>query len=180
MSVFYFAYGSNMQRATFSGRRAVLPKSAVAARVWGWRLVVDKPPLLPMRQSFANVVREPGGVVYGVLYELTEDDYAHVELTEAVPFGNYDRVDVEAEALAGDVGPHLARTLTSGRRDPSLRPSTRYLGLMIEGALQHGLPTEWVARLRAIPAHEESEEDLALRAQLEGLMRDVSRGRPKG
>lgn len=178
MSVFYFAYGSNMQRATFSGRRAVRPLAAAPARVSGWRLVVDKPPLLPMRQSFANLVPDAAAVVYGVLYELTEEDYAHVELTEAVPFGNYRRVDVEAWELAGAAAPRPAYTLASDRRDPELRPSVRYVGLMIEGALEHGLPAEWIDHLRAIPAVPDSLEDLALRRQLDALMRAAGRTRP--
>jgi hypothetical protein len=178
VSIFYFAYGSNMQRATFSGRRDVRPLSAAPARVPGWRLVVDKPPLVPMRQSFANVVPEAGAVVYGVLYELTEEDYAHVELTEAVPFGNYGRVDVEAHPLAAGAGPRSAYTLSSERRDPDLLPSARYLALIVEGALEHGLPTEWIAHLRALPAVEESAEDLEVRRQLDRLMRKAAWTRP--
>lgn len=179
MSVFYFAYGSNMQRATFRGRRDVRPLSAVAARLPGWRLVLDKPPLLPMRQSFANVVPDAAAVCWGVLYELTEDDHAHVELTEAVPFGNYRRVEVEVHPLGDGAASRVALTLTSERRDPDLRPSVRYVGLMIQGAEEHGLPEGWIRHLRGIPAMEECAEDLALRAELDALMRAVARRRPE-
>lgn len=179
MSVFYFAYGSNMQRATFRGRRAVRPLSAVAARVAGWELVFDKPSILPVRQSYANLVPAPGATVYGVLYELTEDDYAHVELTEAVPLGNYRRVDVEAHALAGAPAPCGAYTLASDRRDPSRGPSPRYLGLIIEGAVENGLPTEWIAWLRSVATVEESPDDLVVRRQLDGLIRQAAQMRPR-
>jgi gamma-glutamylcyclotransferase len=180
MSIFYFAYGSNMQRATFAGRRGICPVSAAAARVTGWELVLDKPPLVPMRQSFANVVPAPGAVVYGVLYELTAEDYAHVELTEAVPLGNYRSVEVEACALAAPGTIRLARTLTSDRRAADLAPSTRYLGLMIEGAREHALPAEWIERLRAIRAVEESAEDVDLRRRLDGLLRAARAKRTGG
>ena len=63
--VWYFAYGSNMQAATFRGRRGVMPRQAAAAKAVGWRLVLDKPPLLSMGHSFANVVRDPGAMVWG-------------------------------------------------------------------------------------------------------------------
>jgi len=174
MSIFYFAYGSNMQRATFSGRRDVHPITACPARVPGWRLVLDKPPLVPMKQSFANVVPAATAIVYGVLYELSEEDYAHVELTEAVPFGNYRRVDVDAHPLVGGAAPRRAHTLTSDRRDPDLKPSARYLGLLIEGAVEHELPAEWIAHLRGIPVVEESAEDVEVRRQLDGLMRKAA------
>src|SRR6266571_8462260 len=41
--VWYFAYGSNMQRATLCGRRGIEPLRALAARAAGWRLALDKP-----------------------------------------------------------------------------------------------------------------------------------------
>jgi len=176
MNVFYFAYGSNMQGETFRGRRGIRPLSAAPVRVPGWKLVVDKPSMLPLRQSFANVVTEAGAVVYGVLYELSEDDHVHVELTEAVPFGNYRRVEVEAHPLDGGA-PRLVRTLTSDRRDGTLRPSSRYVGLMIEGAIEHGLPEEWIEGLRALPTCEEGPEDLDVRRQMDELLRAVTKAK---
>lgn len=180
MPVFYFAYGSNMQPETLAGRRGVRPRASAPARVAGWRLVFDKPPLVPMRQSFANLVPDAGATAYGVLYELGEEDYAQVELTEAVPFGNYRRVEVEAVTLGARPATRRAWTLASDRRDPARRPSTRYLRLVIEGAEAHGLPAEWIARLRAEPAVEECDEDRAVRRRLDTLMRDAVRGRARG
>src|SRR5262249_30111083 len=66
--VWYFAYGSNMQPATFTGRRGITAARAVAARLAGWRLVFDKPPLLPVGHGMANVVEEAGAEVFGVAY----------------------------------------------------------------------------------------------------------------
>jgi hypothetical protein len=170
-SVWYFAYGSNMQRETFSGRRGIAPLRAVAARVTGWRLVLDKPPLVPMSQSFANLIPDAAAEVLGVLYEVTPEDHAHVEFSEAVPFGNYRRAEVEASPLALPAAPVLAYTLVSERRAPDMRPSRRYVEMMVAGALQHDLPGEWVEFLRALPAGEESEADVKLRAVLDRLMR---------
>jgi sulfite reductase (NADPH) flavoprotein alpha-component len=170
-NVWYFAYGSNMQRETFSGRRGIAPLRTVAARVVGWRLVFDKPPLIPMSQSFANLIPDAAAEVWGVLYEVTPEDYAHVEFSEAVPFGNYRRVEVDSHPLAGGAAPVQAYTLVSDRRAPEMRPSRRYRDLIVAGALQHGLPGRWVEFLRAVPAGEESEGDLTLRAGLDRVMR---------
>jgi hypothetical protein len=166
----YFAYGSNMQSATLRGRRGVAYARAVPARVPGWRLVLDKPPLISVGHGFANIVPDADGEVLGVIFELSDDDFSHVELTEGVRIGNYDVVDVDAHPLAGEA-PVRARSLSSRRRDPVLRPSVRYMTLIIEGAVEHGLPDDYVATLRAIEAVEESAEAAALRPMIDRAMR---------
>jgi len=170
-TVWYFAYGSNMQRATLRGRRGLEPDCAVAARIAGWRLVFDKPPLLPIGESFANLVADPGGEVFGVLYALSADEFEHVELTEGVRIGNYGRLEVEACPLAGADRAVAAVTLASQRRDASLMPSTRYMGLLIEGAIEHCLPDRYVEWLRSVPARQESEAAATVRALLDAAMR---------
>ena len=91
----YFAYGSNMQTATFAGRRGIVPASACAARTRGWRLVLDKPPFFVPGPSFANLVPDADGEVFGVLYGISADDFAHVELTEGVSVDNYTRAMID-------------------------------------------------------------------------------------
>ena len=162
--VWYFAYGSNMQPATLRGRRGIVARQAVPARLTGWRLVFDKPTLLPMGEGMANVVETPGAEVLGVAYAVTADDLAHIDLTEGVLIENYRRVAVRVTALDPDLGEIEAFTLTSDRRDASLRPSHRYMGLLIDGAQAHGLPQDYVAWLRACPSIEESPESAAARA----------------
>ena len=169
----YFAYGSNMQAATFRGRRGIEPRRAVAVRATGWRLVLDKPPLFSMGHSFANVVREDQAVVYGVAYEISADDLAHVEFSEGVQLGNYVRAELGVETLAGEA--LQAVTLTSTKRGDGLQPSTRYMGLLIEGAIEHGLPDEWIAMLRAVPAIEESAAAKAARALIDRVIRKKPR-----
>jgi hypothetical protein len=159
-----------MQRATFSGRRGIEPRSAGAARLAGWELVVDKPPLISMAQSFANLVEAPGAEVFGVLYELSAEDYAHVEFSEAVPIGNYRAVEVRVGTLSEPVRHVRARTLVSERRAPGMRPSTRYMQLMIEGAREHELPAEWVRFLCSVPSNDETEEDIRLRGLLDRVI----------
>jgi len=155
--VWYFAYGSNMQPATFAGRRGITPARALAARARGWRLALDKTPLVPIGEAFANLVEAPDGEVFGVAYEISADDLAHVDLTEGVLIGNYRRVEITVEPLAGD-GPARAFTLVSDKHAPDLGPSDYYMRLLIEGAETHGLPEAWIAMLRAVPTRESSTE----------------------
>jgi AIG2 family protein len=159
--VWYFAYGSNMQPATFAGRRGIVAARALPARLAGWQLVFDKPPLLPMGQGMANVVATPGAEVLGVAHAITADDLAHVDLTEGVLIENYRRFE--------------AWTLTSDRRADGLLPSERYMELLIDGALHHGLPAEYVAWLRARPAVADSPESLEVRAFIDRALKKEPR-----
>ena len=155
--VWYFAYGSNMQPATFRGRRGIVPLDVRVARLRGWRLIFDKPPLLPMGEAMANIVEEPGAEVFGVAYAVSAGDLAHIELTEGVLIGNYRRVEVTVETIDAGAGTFAAITLASDRRDPTLRPSRRYMGIVIEGAEMHGLPASWLEWLRAVPERRASQ-----------------------
>lgn len=170
--VWYFAYGSNMQSATFRGRRGIPYRRALAARVPGWRLVFDKPGLLQEGHGYANIVPDAAASVLGVLYEITAADLAHVELTEGVMIGNYRRVRVATEPLIAMTDPPVtACSLASDRHDPSRRPSTRYLARLIEGALEHGLPPEYVAYLRTVPAVAPSPETERMQTLIDEFLR---------
>lgn len=177
MSVWYFAYGSNMQPATFAGRRGITPARTLAARAPGWRLVVDKPPLVPIGESFANLVAAPTAEVYGVVYEITAEDLAHVELTEGVLIGNYARVEIGVAPLCGNA-PTRAFTLVSEKHAPELQPSDHYMRLLVEGAAHHGLPDEWIAMLRAIPTKAVSAEASAARAFIDAGLAAARRWKP--
>ncbi len=170
--VWYFAYGSNLQSATLRGRRGIDFRRAVPVRALGWRLVFDKPRLFGVESSVANIVPDPHATVLGVAFAMTVDDFAHVELTEGVGFGHYARVELAVEALppAPDA-PAVAFSLSSDQRDPSLKPSTRYMSLIIDGALEHALPADWIDFLRAVDACEESADVLAMRPMIDQLMK---------
>jgi cation transport regulator ChaC len=176
-ALWYFAYGSNMESSTFRGRRGITWRRAVAARVPGWRLVFDKPPLVPAPEGYGNIVADAAAEVYGVLYELALPELEHVELTEGVLLGNYRRVEVAAWTVADGRGPIAAVTLASDRREPERRPSERYLRLVVAGAEEHGLPAAWVDALRAVPAIADTDEALRQRAMLDDVLRMLRRDR---
>jgi gamma-glutamylcyclotransferase len=169
--VWYFAYGSNMETATFHGRRGIACLRALPARAAGWRLTLDKPPVMPIGESTANIVPDPGAEVMGVLYEISPADWEHVTLTEGVRIGNYRSVTLRAVSLAGPALEVDAVSLASERREPSLRPSHRYVACLIAGALEHGLPADWVAMLRAVPAAPETAVAAAFRPFLNEVLR---------
>lgn len=173
MPVWYFAYGSNMETATFRGRREIEFTRASAARADGWRLVLDKPSLIPMDCSFANIVPDPSAHVFGVLYEIDDEGLAHLELTEGVLIGNYHRLEISVSPLAPPSDPVHAYTLVSDRRAPELLPSERYLACLIQGAIEHALPRHWIDHLRSVLSQPETEAEQALRPLLEDGLRRV-------
>lgn len=164
-----------METATFRGRRGIEYGRAVAARLPGYRLVLDKPPLFPIGESYANLIADASAEVLGVLYEVGEIELAHIDLTEAVPVGNYRWIEVAVVPLVAPQETWPARTLISEKSDPGLRPSRRYMACLIAGALEHGLPLDYVDFLRGIEACEESAESLRLRPHLDRFL--ARRGR---
>ena len=166
-SVWYFAYGSNMQSATFRGRRGHTWTRALAARVDGWRLALDKPSLVSSSESVATLVADPSAHTFGVLYEISEEELAQLDLTEGVLIGHYRRIEVTAEPVGERHEAVRAVTLVSDTQRSDLRPSERYVRLLVEGAEEHGLPAEWIAYLRSVPAVPETDESRRWRTVLD-------------
>lgn len=142
----YFAYGSNLDPGTFLGRRGMRPLATRVARLDEFELRFDLP-VGPGERGVASVGPCAGGCVWGVVYQLTAAEADRLDRTEGIPHGAYARGDVEPRTLAGE--PLRAFTYVSSRGVTGRKPSRRYLGLLLAGARHHGLPDEWVARLRA-------------------------------
>jgi hypothetical protein len=154
-----------MDPATLRGRRGIEWLRAAPAVARGWRLAIDKPSLMGTGEAMANIVADEAASVWGVLYELGEADFDHLELTEGVRIDHYQRIEIAVETAASWDGDASAKafTFTSAHRDPALRPTTRYMRLLISGAAEHGLPAAWIDELRRIEAVEESAEVAAMR-----------------
>ena len=145
--LWYFAYGSNLDRETFVGRRGMRPLDACPARLEGWELVFDLP-VGPGERGVANLKPAPSAWVHGVAWAIPAAQATHLDRTEGVHRGYYLRRNVRVEAAgAGEIS---AFTYVSDRGVPGRKPSRRYLGLLLRGARHHALPREWVETLRAL------------------------------
>lgn len=147
-SAWYFAYGSNMSRAIFCERRGMCPFTSRPGWLDGYRLVFDLP-VGPGERGVANVTPEPAVRTHGVLHLLTPEELDRLDRSEGVHAGLYRRilVDVATE----DAGLVPAYTYQSTWTSSGRKPSARYLGLLVAGAREHGLPEEW---LRFLEGHE--------------------------
>lgn len=159
-TLWYFAYGSNLEQATFLGRRQMRPIETRIGVLRDFELRFDLP-VGPGERGVANVAPRAGDHVWGALYHLTHADAERLDRTEGVDQGFYQRLAVEVHLADGAL--LAAFTYRSEISRPERKPSRRYLGLLLAGAREHGLPAEYVARLRALPlAVDEREAQLSL------------------
>ena len=160
LTLWYFAYGSNLDPATFLGRRRMRPLETRVAVLENFELCFDLP-VGPGERGVANVMAREGEEVWGALYRLTHPEAERLDRTEGVPHDAYRRLEVQARAHDGER--IAAFTYQSGRGQAGRKPSRRYLGLLLAGARHHGLPAHYVERLRGWPlAVDERERQLPL------------------
>lgn len=144
-SVWYFGYGSNTERGTFLGRRRMRPLEVRIGRLDDFELRFDLP-VGRGERGVANVVPRRGDHVWGVLWRITPAAAQHLDRTEGVSRGYYRRIPVSIQG--NGEGKVEAFTYHSPRGQAGRKPSRRYLGLLLAGCRQHGLPDAWLERLR--------------------------------
>jgi cation transport regulator ChaC len=147
-TLWYFAYGSNLDPGTFLGRRQMQPLETRIGVLRDFELRFDLP-VGPGERGVANVAASPGGDVWGALYRLTHADAERLDRTEGVGRGFYQRLEVEVHTHDGLL--LAAFTYRSPFSRPERKPSRRYLDLLLTGARELGLPEDYVARLEALP-----------------------------
>ncbi len=144
--VWYFAYGSNMQRATFIGRRGMRPDKSTWGRLEGYRLTFDLA-IGKGERGVANIVVDPLASVCGVLHRITRAELEKLDRTEGVQHGVYEHAVVEVCCDAATIVDAHAYVSTLGK--DGRKPSPRYLGLLLDGAREYGLPATYIAYLQA-------------------------------
>ncbi|MCJ1380196.1 hypothetical protein MMC17_003299 [Xylographa soralifera] len=177
--LWYFAYGSNMSSAKFTGSRGIVPRAAARVRVPGWVLALNIPGLPYSEPTFTSVVPRPPSTmvsavptdsvcaapetgipdVLGVAYLITADQYVRVFGSEGGGIA-YEDIEVDAvpvgEKDREQTGERLkVRTLGAAiERYPSPRPSRRYMDIVTSGALEAQMPAEYQRYLRSISTYE--------------------------
>jgi gamma-glutamylcyclotransferase len=144
---FYFAYGSNMNRNQLRSR-GVRPLSAAVAKLPDHRISFHGYSRT-WDGAVETVVSAPGQEVWGVIYKLT--------------FSDGDTLDSWQDVRLDGTGAYFlcpARVIdTEGRTHPVVlykkdvlgtpeKPSQEYLDFIIQGALEHGLPSAYIEGLR--------------------------------
>jgi gamma-glutamylcyclotransferase len=160
----YFAYGANM----FSRRlKETIAPSAVA---------VDIGFVQGRRFSFGKVSRDGSGKcdieatnnaqdrAYGVLYRINTREKSDLAKAEGVGIG-YSEANIQIVTADGT---QSSVTYVASYKERVLRPYQWYKAMVIAGAIEHGLPTEYVEWLRTFEAQADANTDR--RAEREAIL----------
>lgn len=144
--MFHFAYGSNLSPGFLRSHcpsasfvmKAYLPNFRVEFRFYSER----------RRGGISTIIAYPGELTRGVIYEVPEEEMAVLDEVESVPQGLYARETFLV--LGQDGGWHEADLYRVVEPRGPFDPARSYVGLMLEGAEEHGLDPEYVGGLREL------------------------------
>jgi cation transport regulator ChaC len=142
-TVWYFAYGSNMNRAQMRARAGnVLEEHN--AHLPNYELRFNKK--VRGGTAGANVQPMQGKTVYGVLYKIEDAAFRSLDRYEGVP-EHYRRIEVRVTPEGGQAVP--AQVYIATKVEKGLRPAGHYLQAILEGAGEHGLPVTYIEEIKA-------------------------------
>lgn len=135
----YFAYGSNLD-AEQMRLRCPTARPLEPARLAGHRLAFTHYSQR-WQGGAADVLPQPGGVVWGLVYEMGADDFARLDPFES----GYARVELEVEAVTRG---RLRVTSYSVVDKGEFAPHPVYLEKMLRWGSRWRLPGDYLSGLR--------------------------------
>ncbi len=142
-TAWYFAYGSNMNRAQMRLRAGQVLEER-PAHVENYELVFNKKSR--GGSATANIRPAPGKTVHGVLYKIPESAFRSLDRFEGVP-EHYRRIEV---AVTEGTGKKIAaQAYIATKVEKGLRPAPHYLQTILDGAAEHGLPSDYIEGIKA-------------------------------
>jgi gamma-glutamylcyclotransferase (GGCT)/AIG2-like uncharacterized protein YtfP len=156
--MFYFAYGSNLDPVQMA-QRCPGATAVGAAQLADHRLCF--PRRSPVRGcAVASIEPREGSNVWGVLYKIGRDDLVRLDEREGYDPVNlsavnrYDRVEITVTKSNGEAVTAMIYVAVPEPM-PGL-PSVTYLKHIVDGAVAHRLPDDYVARLRTFDVTEDA------------------------
>ncbi|KAJ1953130.1 hypothetical protein GGI12_006080, partial [Dipsacomyces acuminosporus] len=172
-------YGSNMSSKVLSGRRQVFPKRSCPVVVPGYQLTYDMAGLPYVEPGFGTIQPVPaptssvadgrtsllkdglcsrtpdcqvGSPLHCVAHLITQREMDHIVNTEGgngSPDIGYKLINVECRTYDGEEITGLALIDTKIHIN-GYHPSQRYQKIILDGAVEHGLASEYIERLRMV------------------------------
>lgn len=167
----YFCYGSNMSREKLRNRGASDTAPINYDNVWvgrlrDWQLCFDLPGAPPSEPAMGSIQEATGDEVYGLVYRLRSEEcwkklLTSEGVTETPDCDGYHVIDVDVECYCADTPTEKTllkvKTLRTNPKNKlsrtlqeDVRPSQRYMNILIDGAEREGLPKPYIERLRSI------------------------------
>jgi gamma-glutamylcyclotransferase len=143
-TAWYFAYGSNMNRAQMLARAGEIFEEHLV-RLENFELLFNKK--ARGGSATANIQPAPGKTVEGVLYKIPESAFRNLDRFEGAPV-HYRRTEVNVVDGKGVKTPAQAYIATKVEKT-GLRPATHYLQAILDGADEHKLTAEYIERIKA-------------------------------
>ncbi|XP_045101680.1 gamma-glutamylcyclotransferase-like [Portunus trituberculatus] len=143
----YFAYGSNLLKERIHINNPSARMIGVG-KLKDYRLDFNHFSKR-WKGAAATIVEDPGSYVYGVVWELANEDMVNLDRQEGVHQKIYRAMDVKVETEKGD---HVeARSYQIIRPlEDDRRPSYVYMDVIIRGAKANGLPEDYIKFLESI------------------------------
>ncbi len=156
MSIWYFAYGSNLDYVQLRGR--CTSAQYVCRAVLRDHILAFTRPSTTRNCGVADVVPQKGHHMWGVVYLLDDRDLAALDSAEGYQPGRdpernaYNRKDHVRVAAENDLKQALRVSLYIAVKRPSPpRPSEAYMRQIIDGAKFWKLPLTYIEELQLIP-----------------------------
>ena len=151
----YFAYGSNIGWAGLDAK-GVRASCSVPGRVQGWQISFDVPSAFRrLDGGVANISQsaKAGDYVLGTVHLIDDEAEPVLDVIEARGV-LYERRPLEVEVDGAERV--IAETYVGldEVRDPALRPSIRYLKILIDGAVEWELAPTYIDHIRATETHQ--------------------------
>jgi hypothetical protein len=140
----YFAYGSNMSTPRLRERARSRRPIGIAA-LPRHQLRFHKRRKDGAAKCDAFRTEDPADVVHGVLFEIANDDKAALDRAEGLGHG-YSDEEIEVIREDGEIVRCRAYIASPEAIDASLRPTAEYKQFVVDGAREHGLPEDYIAR----------------------------------
>ena len=146
----YFGYGSNMDLTALKAK-GVVPVRSMPASLSGWQLRFSVEHFFRHEGGVGNIAqtREFSDKVLGIVHWCDDHDLAALDKLEARGVG-YDRVTVRVETSEGVEDAYTYVGLPAYVNDAIL-PLRRYLNILVRGAKNAGLASDYIASLQAHP-----------------------------
>ena len=141
----YFAYGSNLCIRQMESRTGPIRQKRVCV-LKGHRLAFNKQG--DRGEIYANIIVQDDGEVWGVIYLCDEAAMAKLDICEGVAGGHYRREDVTVVTSATETMPAVAYVAQPDYVCEEGRPSDGYLGKILKGADEHGLPEGYITSIK--------------------------------
>ena len=147
----YFAYGSVLSRrhlGEWAGEHGVdvrLFARGAPAVLKGYKLVFDVDSRF-WGGKVGDIVEDNDGVVHGVVFEIPPMAKDAVLRKEGVATGLFQEIAVTVEVEGKQLAAKAFQARPEKRTDQG-QASGRYVGYLVEGARERGLPDAWIAEL---------------------------------